>query len=157
MEPEGSLPYSQVPTTSPYPEPTPSSPHDPLQLPEVPSYLLTSHLRLGLSNCLFPSGFLTNTLYTPLSSPIRTTCPTHHILLNLTTRTILGKEYRSFSSSLCNFHRSHVTPSLLGLNTALNTQFSNNLRVRFSHNVSDQVSHQYKTTGKIIISIFLDI
>src|SRR5215510_15502951 len=28
MEPEGSLPYSQVPATRPYPEPTPSSPHD---------------------------------------------------------------------------------------------------------------------------------
>jgi hypothetical protein len=26
MEPEGSLPYSQVPATRPYPEPTPSSP-----------------------------------------------------------------------------------------------------------------------------------
>jgi hypothetical protein len=37
MEPEGSLPYSQVPATCPYPELTPSSPHDPLQLPEHPS------------------------------------------------------------------------------------------------------------------------
>jgi hypothetical protein len=37
MEPEGSLPYSQVPATFPYPELTPSSPHDPLQLPENPS------------------------------------------------------------------------------------------------------------------------
>jgi hypothetical protein len=35
MEPEGSLPYSQVPATRPYPEPTPSSPHDPLQLPAI--------------------------------------------------------------------------------------------------------------------------
>jgi hypothetical protein len=34
MEPEGSLPYSQVPTTCPYPEPTPPSPQHPLQLPE---------------------------------------------------------------------------------------------------------------------------
>jgi hypothetical protein len=34
MEPEGSLTYSQAPATRPYPEPTPSSPHDPLQLPE---------------------------------------------------------------------------------------------------------------------------
>ena len=37
MEPEGSSPYPQVPATRPYPEPTPSSPHDPLQLPEDPS------------------------------------------------------------------------------------------------------------------------
>jgi hypothetical protein len=33
MEPEGSLPYSQVSATCPYSEPTPSSPHHPLQLP----------------------------------------------------------------------------------------------------------------------------
>src|SRR5215471_17637657 len=37
MEPESSLPYSQVPATRPYPKPTPSSPHDSLQLPEDPS------------------------------------------------------------------------------------------------------------------------
>ena len=39
MEPEGSSPYSQVPATCPYPEPTPSSLH-PLPLPEDPSYKL---------------------------------------------------------------------------------------------------------------------
>jgi hypothetical protein len=37
MEPEGSLPYSQVPANCPYPEPTPSSPHHSLQLPKDPS------------------------------------------------------------------------------------------------------------------------
>jgi hypothetical protein len=37
MEPEGSLPYSQVPATCPYPEPSPYSPHNPLQLTEDPS------------------------------------------------------------------------------------------------------------------------
>jgi hypothetical protein len=37
MEHENSLPYSQVPTTCPYPEPALSSPHSPLPLPEDPS------------------------------------------------------------------------------------------------------------------------
>src|SRR5215471_5336027 len=37
MEPESSLPYSKVPATRLYLEPTPSSPHDSLQLPEDPS------------------------------------------------------------------------------------------------------------------------
>ena len=37
LEPEGSSPYSQMPTTCPYPEPTPSNPHNPLPLPEDPS------------------------------------------------------------------------------------------------------------------------
>ena len=37
MEPESSLPYSQMPATCPYPEPTPSSPQNTLPLPEGPS------------------------------------------------------------------------------------------------------------------------
>jgi len=37
LEPEGSSPYSQVLATCPYPEPTPSSPQNPLPLPEYPS------------------------------------------------------------------------------------------------------------------------
>jgi len=38
LEHEGSSPYTQMPATCPYPEPTPSSPHNPLPLPEDSSY-----------------------------------------------------------------------------------------------------------------------
>ena len=65
------------------------------------------------------------------------------------TRTIFGKEYRSLSSALCNFLNSPVTSSLLGPNTLLNTPFSNTLSLRSSLNVSDQVSHPYRTMGNI--------
>jgi len=37
--------------------------------------MLSSHRRLGPPSGLFPSGFRTKTLYTPLLFPIRATCP----------------------------------------------------------------------------------
>ena len=49
----------------------------------------------------------------PLSSPIRATCPALLILLDFITRAVLGEEYKSFSSSLCNLLHSLVTSSLL--------------------------------------------
>ena len=65
--------------------------------------ILSSHLRLGLPNGFFPSGFLTKTLCTPHPSTIRTTCPAH-LILHVINRTILGEQYRSLSCSLCNFN-----------------------------------------------------
>jgi len=73
--------------------------------------ILSSHLCLGLPSGLLPSGFPTKTLYTRLPSPICATRPTHLILLDFITCTILGEEYRLFSSSLCNFLHSPVTSS----------------------------------------------
>jgi hypothetical protein len=60
--------------------------------------ILSSHLQLGHSNGLLHSGFPTKTLFTPLFSSIRATCPAHLILLDLIARMILGEAYRSLSS-----------------------------------------------------------
>ena len=103
MDPEGTLPHSQVPATCSYPEQDRSSPYAHIPLPWRSILILSSHLRLGLPSDLFPSGFSTKTLYKPLPSPIRATCPVHLILLDFITRTILDEENRSLSSSLCNF------------------------------------------------------
>jgi hypothetical protein len=50
MEPESSLPYSQVPATCPYPEPAPSSPHNPLPLPEDSSSSSSSSNNNNINN-----------------------------------------------------------------------------------------------------------
>ena len=57
MKPEGPSPYPQLPATCPHPEPTPSNPHDPLQLPEDPSYYYPSIYVLVSPVASFPQAF----------------------------------------------------------------------------------------------------
>ena len=88
--------------------------------------ILSSHLRLGLPSCLFPSGFPTKTLYKPLLSPIRaawlTTVVTKvpHWNFSLPTSTSrIRFSYRHFSiiAHLVTIRKWHLFKSL-------NTSFS---------------------------------
>ena len=126
-----------------------------------PVHITTSHLLEIHPNIIHPSmprspqwspypRFPHQDPIHPFSSPIRATYPAHLILLYFITRTILGEEYKSFSSSLCNLLHSPITSSLLGPNILLNTIFSNTFSFLSSRNASDQVSHPYKITGKIM-------
>jgi len=67
------------------------------------SYLLDMHpniIQPSQSRSPQWSLSLQDTIH-PFSSPFRATCPAHLIVLDFITRSILGEEYKSFSSSLC--------------------------------------------------------
>jgi hypothetical protein len=86
---------------------------DPVHTPHLTSWRIHLNIilpsRLDLPSGIIPSAFTTKTLYTPLHSPIRTTLYAHLILFDFITRTILGEQYKSLSSSLCSFlHSRHL-------------------------------------------------
>ena len=145
MEPESSLRHSQVPATSIY------------SIPPYPTFLiLSSHSRLGLPSCLFPSGFPHQKMYNIIFPHTR-----YMPRPSNSTRFYYPNSIGSLGSPFFSFFHSPVTSSLLGPNILLRTLFLNTLSLRSSLNVSDQVSHPYKTTGKIIVLyilmfIFLD-
>ena len=114
-------------------------------------FILFSHLRLGLPSGLFPPGFPTKTLYTPLHSPIRATCPAHSCSSRFYHPNNVGWWVQIIKLSIMSFFHSSVTSYLLGPNFLLNTLFSNIRSLCFFLNVSDQVSHPYKTRGKVIV------
>jgi hypothetical protein len=99
--------------------------------PKIHSNIIP-HLRIDCPSGLFPSCFRITILYAFLISLMCATCVTHLLLLVLITLILCGVEYAFWSSSLC-------------------TLFSNTLNLCSPLSVKIQVSHPYKTTGKIIV------
>ena len=94
MEPEGSLPHSQVPTTCPYPDPAQSSPY--------PHFLKIQLIIILPSTSGSPQWSLS--LRFPHQNPVYTSPLPPYVLhaspiqfLDFITWAILGEEYRSLS------------------------------------------------------------
>jgi hypothetical protein len=141
MESEGSLPCSQEPSTSPYPEPDYSSLYHPILRPILTlSTLVVSFFR-DSSPLSYMHYFSPHSCYIP--------CTSHPLWLHHSNDT--WWRLQVMKPSLCSFLQPHVTSSLFDPNILLNTLFSSTSSPCCSLNVRDQVSHQYRTTCKIII------
>jgi hypothetical protein len=144
VEPEGSSPYSQEPATCPYPKPDRSSLYPPHPTSRRSIIILSSHLLLGLPSGLLPSGFPTKTLYAPLLSHIRTTCPADLSSWSDHPKSIWWG-VQSIKLLVMLRH-----PSWAQISSSA-PYFSKTLGLLSSFSVSDQVSHPYKNKSTVIV------
>jgi hypothetical protein len=128
MEPEGSLPCSQEPTTGPYPE------------PDVSSHTLPSCFLNTRSRIILPSTCRTPQWSHPLKFSHQNSVYISQLPLDLITLTKFGEAYKLRSSSLRGLLQPPATSSLL-LNILLRTLFSNIVNLRSSFSVRYQVSY----------------
>ena len=130
-------------------------------IPKPTSHLLKIHPNIFLPSMLgspkwsfslrFPHQ---NPVYTsPLPHKCYTPCPSHSSWFYHPNK--IRWAVQIIKLSLCSFLHFPVTSSLLGPNILLSTLFSNTLSVWSFLNVSVQVSHPYKITGKIIVLYIL--
>lgn len=111
----------------------------------IPSYF--SKIYLSISCWIIPSHLVVSSLlafYSTLSPP----CPVHLILLDLIFQIIFGGGYKLWSTLSCSILHSLISLALLVAKFTFRTLFSD-----IFLNVSDQVSHPYQSTVKIIILV----
>jgi hypothetical protein len=146
MEPKGSLPCSEQPTSCPS-----CVQHESNYC--TPFLFLWALFRYFLSTasgvCLldFPTKML-------LFFPMCTIWPPNSPLHYLSNQIIFGEEHRLWNFSLCSLLQSPVPLSLLG-SDIFSTMLSNTLSVCFSLSVKNEVLSQHTVAGKIIFLFIL--
>jgi hypothetical protein len=150
MEPNGSLPCSQEFVTGPCPQRDQSVHFSPSIL------ILTSHLHLGLPSSPVPSGFPTKIrVYIPLLFHVCHMPWLSHPPLFDRSNDNWRRVHVLYSPPLCSFLKALIILSLFGPNISLSTLFRSTLSLCSSLNIRDQVSHPYRTTGKIKVLYIL--
>ena len=148
MESAGSMPYSQRLSNNPYPKPNQHNSLHWYLFFFKSNLILSSHLRLGFPKCLFPVGVPVKILKALLPSSILATWPFHLNLLEKIALTILGEQYKLWSSPLWSRLNS-LFSTLLDPNSRIRILFSNTRRS--SLNLRVHISQPCSTTGNIIV------
>ena len=157
MQPKGSSPHSHEPSTYPFSEPDRSS-SCPRQSNLISILTLSFHLRLGFPSGLLLSSFPTKTLYAPLLSLIRDTCPAHFNLLDSITRSLVRSTEHKAPCYVVFSTPRYLVP--LRPNYSPQLPILEKLSLHSPLSVSDRVSQPYKTTGKFrhrMIATFPDV
>ena len=118
--------------------------------------ILFSHLRLGFTGDLFLSGLAIRTVHAPVLSPIHATSLAHLILLDSITRNKILWPVQIIKLLIMYFS---LLPSVLALLSSRCTPYPHILkhpRPTSPLNVTDQVSHPYKTRSKVIVLYSLE-
>jgi hypothetical protein len=152
-EPKGSSLHLREPATGPYAEPTESTPYLQDNLPKMHSdSILPSTTRF--SEWSLSSGFPTKTLhFSLLSYACHMPRPPHYPSFHLPNN-ILGW-VQNMKLPIVQLPPFSCYSILFVPNILLRTLFSNTFRLCSSLNVSDQVSHPYKNTGRIMVLYIL--
>jgi hypothetical protein len=120
--------------------------------------LLSTHPPFGLHDSHFLSDVSTKILHPAFSSPSFYSSFSSHSyyvlssshLIYLIILIILGEQYK-----LRSFLQPHVTSSFFDPNNFLSTLSSNSFSLCSYLNIRDQVSHLYRTTGRIVLDILM--
>ena len=114
----------------------------------------SSHVQLGLSSSLFPSGITNKIPYEFIFFPMQATCPAQLIFLHLVTWRLFSDKYKSSGSSLCTFLQSPITSSLSDIKTFLSNLFLNTLRQCASFYVKEYADTHIKQQDRLQFWIF---
>ena len=108
----------------------------------INSNLISFQFRPRFSN--WSSGFPDETLYAFIFYPTRAKYPTHHILLDLIRRIMLG-EYKPWSCSIFSSIESSVISSITTPNALYITPFSNNFKIQILWEIKFNIQTEQQT------------
>jgi hypothetical protein len=157
MEPEGSLPHSQLPATCLYPEAAQFNPYLHIPLAEDRSSYYAPIYAWVYQVVSYPQVFPLKPCTHLFPPPYTLHAPTYLVLLDLITRTIVGEEYRKLNFSLGSFLHSPVSNKAVLIHYFIH--FNNFLIGLLSKTLNIKpvkIKHSFHCIFSVVFKNFLD-